>query len=47
LKVYDEIIKERREKIIKLENQMNDKDEELFNMYKELEYFEEKRRLGQ
>jgi flagellar biosynthesis chaperone FliJ len=47
LKVYDEIIKERREKIIKLENQMNDNDEELFNMYKELEYFEEKRRLDQ
>lgn len=42
--VLDEIINKRKVKIIKLQEQIVSLDKELMEMYKELEYFEEKRR---
>jgi len=47
LTIIDNIIKEREEKIINIQKQIISLDEELMNMYKELEYFEEKRRSDQ
>jgi acetyl-CoA carboxylase alpha subunit len=47
LTIIDNIIKEREEKIINIQKQIVSLDEELMNMYKELEYFEEKRRSNQ
>jgi len=47
LTIIDNIIKERKVKIINIQKQIVSLDEELFNMYKELEYFEEKRRSDQ
>jgi hypothetical protein len=44
LTIIDNIIKEREEKIINIQKQIVSLDEELMSMYKELEYFEEKRR---
>ena len=41
--VIDDIIAERKAKINRLEQLIKDKDIELFEMYKELEYFEEKK----
>ena len=40
--IYEDIIKEREEKIIRLEQELKDKDIELLDMYKDLEYFKGK-----
>ena len=45
--IIDNIIKERKVKIINIQKQIVSLDMELMNMYKELEYFEEKRRSDQ
>lgn len=45
--IIDNIIKERKVKIINIQKQIVSLDKELMNMYKELEYFEEKRRSDQ
>lgn len=42
MKVYKDIIKEREEKIAQLEQELRDKDIELLDMYKDLEYFKGK-----
>lgn len=41
--IYDEIIAEREEKIKKLEELIREKDDELVEMYKEIQYFYNKR----
>lgn len=41
--IYDEIIAEREEKIKKLEALIREKDDELVEMYKEIQYFYNKR----
>jgi|DEB0MinimDraft_3_1074331.scaffolds.fasta_scaffold11625_2 hypothetical protein len=43
LTVYDDIIKEREAKIAKLEKEMIKKDQELVDMYKDIQYFYDKR----
>jgi hypothetical protein len=45
MSVIDDIIAERKAKINRLEQLIKDKDIELFEMYKELEYFENKNDL--
>ena len=45
--VYDEIINKREMKVVELEDKMKKLDDELYDMYMELEYFYEKRRLDQ